>query len=97
MFFFYIVDIQWSAWLEPFQYQLWLSIVGFINFILIIIWWIDRKSPQGHYRQRNSGDDGFTMLGIVVVRYLFFSTVARNPIPPSPLLTAAQTDSSSFV
>ena len=56
-------EIQWSSWLEPFQYQLWLSIVGFINFILLVIWWIDWKSPYGHVRKLNGGHEGFTLLG----------------------------------
>ena len=56
-------EIQWSSWLEPFQYQLWFSIVGFINFILLVIWWIDWKSPYGHFRKLNGGDEGFTLLG----------------------------------
>ena len=66
LFLFASTEIQWSSWLEPFQYQLWLSIVGIINLILIVIWWIDRKSPYGHYRQLDSGDDGFTILGILM-------------------------------
>ena len=64
-------EIQWSAWLEPFQSQLWFSIVGLINFIFIIIWWIDRKSPFGHYRQLDSGDAGFTLLGILMHCFCF--------------------------
>ncbi|XP_022790110.1 glutamate receptor ionotropic, NMDA 1-like [Stylophora pistillata] len=55
-------EIQWSSWLEPFQYELWIFILGFINVILLVTWWIDRKSPYGHYRQVDSGDDGFTLL-----------------------------------
>ena len=63
-FIFAYAGIKWSAWLEPFQYQLWLTIFGMINFILIVIWWVDRKSPYGHYKKLDSGDDGFTLLGI---------------------------------
>lgn len=65
-FIFDYADIKWSAWLEPFQYQLWLTIVGIINFILIVIWWVDGKSPYGHYKELDSGD-GFTLLGTDVM------------------------------
>lgn len=32
--------------------------------VIIIIWWLDRKSPHGHYhRLGESGKEGFTLLG----------------------------------
>ena len=65
------IEIQWSSWLEPFQYELWFFILGFINIILLVTWWIDRKSPYGHYRQVDSGDDGFTLLGILLLLFSF--------------------------
>ena len=78
LFLFASTEIQWSSWLEPFQYQLWLSIVGIINLILIVIWWIDRKSPYGHYRQLDSGDDGFTILGIRIRLTLYCSNQLKR-------------------
>lgn len=64
----FCAEINWNSWLEPFQYELWFFILGFINVILVVIWWIDRKSPFGHFRELDSGDDGFTLLGICVFK-----------------------------
>ena len=59
----HMLGIRWNSWLAPFDLALWLSIVGFVNIILVVLWWIDRKSPTGHFRQLDSGEDGFTLLG----------------------------------
>ena len=32
--------------------------------ILLVIWWLDRKSPRGHYHFfKESDEDGLTLLG----------------------------------
>ena len=67
------IEIQWSSWLEPFQYELWFFILKFINIILLVTRWIYRKSPYGHYRKIDCGNDGFTLLGILLL--LFSSLV----------------------
>lgn len=56
--------VQWYSWLKPFNVSLWLMILGTCNVVLLVIWWLDRKSPTGYYRiLRESNEDGFTMLG----------------------------------
>lgn len=59
----YKTGVQWYSWLMPFDVRLWLMILGTCNVILLVIWWLDRKSPTGYYRiLKESKEDGFTML-----------------------------------
>ncbi|KAJ7351081.1 hypothetical protein OS493_036895 [Desmophyllum pertusum] len=55
--------VQWYSWLKPFDVSLWLTILGTCNVILLVIWWLDRKSPTGYYRiLKETNEDGFTLL-----------------------------------
>ena len=64
MYFVAFPGLQWYSWLQPFDVQLWLMVLGTCNVILFVIWLLDRKSPTGYYRiLKKSKEDGFTMLG----------------------------------
>ena len=53
------------SWLQPFSVYLWVAILGTCNLILMVVWWLDRKSPSGHHRIfKESDENGFTMLGL---------------------------------
>lgn len=67
--------LQWYSWLKPFDVGLWLTILGTCNVILLVIWWLDRKSPTGYYHiLKETDEDGFTMLGV----YLTWLQVLEN-------------------
>ncbi|KAJ7389545.1 hypothetical protein OS493_030930 [Desmophyllum pertusum] len=56
-------EITRDSWLHPFSTVLWLSLIATACVIFIVIWWLDRKSPQGYYHMfKGRGEDGFTLL-----------------------------------
>lgn len=57
-------EVTRDSWLCPFSKLLWLSLMGTSWIVAIVIWCLDRKSPQGYYHMlKDSGEDGFTLLG----------------------------------
>lgn len=55
-----------DSWLHPFSTRLWLTLMGSSCTVLFVIWWLDRKSPHGHYHKpKSNGTDGLTLLDSV--------------------------------
>ncbi|KAL9962532.1 hypothetical protein ACROYT_G031640 [Oculina patagonica] len=56
-------EVTRDSWLCPFSTILWLCLMGTSWIVAIVIWCLDRKSPQGYYHiLKDSGEDGFTLL-----------------------------------
>ena len=62
---FFFLDLLKDSWLDPFSKSLWMTLLGTYFGLIIVIWWLDRKSPQGHHRKLQESKDlyGFTLLG----------------------------------
>ncbi|KAL9978811.1 hypothetical protein ACROYT_G016377 [Oculina patagonica] len=53
----------WYSWLKPFENDLWIAILVTCNLVLVVVWWLDRKSPKGYYHiLKDSDEDAFTLL-----------------------------------
>ena len=61
----FFLDLLQDSWLDPFSKSLWMTLLGTYFGLIIVIWWLDRKSPQGHHRKLQESKDlyGFTLLG----------------------------------
>ena len=61
----FFLDLLKDSWLDPFSKSLWMTLLGTYFGLIIVIWWLDRKSPQGHHRKLQESKDlyGFTLLG----------------------------------
>lgn len=67
-------DTNRDSWLRPFSTVLWLTLMATACIVFVVIWCLDRKSPQGYYQMlKGSDEDGFTLLG-----KLTSWTVTRN-------------------
>ena len=70
----HLSDINRDSWLHPFSTVLWLTQMATACIVFVVIWCLDRKSPQGYYHVlKGSDEDAFTLLG-----KLAFCTVIRN-------------------
>ena len=51
-------EIQFG-FLKPFDLSLWVAALVMINVFVLLVWWLDRVSPHGHYKAQ-SGDKRYT-------------------------------------
>ena len=70
----FFLDLLKDSWLDPFSKSLWMTLFGTYFGLIIVIWWLDRKSPQGHHRKLQESKDlyGFTLLGTYPFGNFFF-------------------------